>query len=212
MNSAITQEAAQVEPPRDVLALYDRLARVYDVSAALAESKARRCAFERADVTGHDDILEVAVGTGQMFAALAHANSKGTTCGIDVSPGMPTKARRRTCALDGARRTAARQRARVALPRPLLRSRHCRLPVRSPPRDRLRPGHRRDPQGLTRLGSRRRRHDFRRTPPRRRPPVGIPASPAAARRLSRRAARSVSRVGRLRGRTPRGWRIFVRAG
>jgi ubiquinone/menaquinone biosynthesis C-methylase UbiE len=100
MNSAITQEVAQVDPG-DVPALYDRLARVYDVWAALAESKARRCAFERADVTGHDDILEVAVGTGQMFAALAQANSKGTTRGIDVSPGMLTKAaRRRTCGLD----------------------------------------------------------------------------------------------------------------
>jgi ubiquinone/menaquinone biosynthesis C-methylase UbiE len=99
MNSAITQEVAQVDP-RDVPALYDRLARVYDVWAALAESKARRCAFERADVTGHDDILEVAVGTGQMFAALAQANSKGTTRGTDVSPAMLTKARRRTCGLD----------------------------------------------------------------------------------------------------------------
>ena len=99
MKSAITQEVAQVDP-RDVPALYDRLARVYDVWAALAESKARRCAFERADVTGHDDILEVAVGTGQMFAALAQANTKGTTRGIDVSPGMLTKARRRTGGLD----------------------------------------------------------------------------------------------------------------
>jgi ubiquinone/menaquinone biosynthesis C-methylase UbiE len=99
MNSAITQEVARVDP-RDVPALYDRLARVYDVWAALAESKARRCAFERADVTGHDDILEVAVGTGQMFAALAQSNPKGATRGIDVSPGMLTKARRRTCKID----------------------------------------------------------------------------------------------------------------
>jgi hypothetical protein len=41
MKSAVTHEVAQVEP-RDVPALYDRLARVYDVWAALAESKARR--------------------------------------------------------------------------------------------------------------------------------------------------------------------------
>jgi ubiquinone/menaquinone biosynthesis C-methylase UbiE len=86
-------------PPRRAGAV-DRLARVYDVWAAFAESKARRCAFERADVTGHDDILEVAVGTGQMFAALAQANTKGTTRGIDVSPGMLTKVRRRTGGLD----------------------------------------------------------------------------------------------------------------
>ncbi len=100
MNAAVTQEVARVDP-RDVPALYDRLARVYDAWATLAESKARRCALERADVTGHDDILEVAVGTGQMFAALAQANSKGTTRGLDVSSGMLTKARRRARGLAG---------------------------------------------------------------------------------------------------------------
>jgi ubiquinone/menaquinone biosynthesis C-methylase UbiE len=100
MNSAVTQEVAQVDP-RDVPALYDRLARVYDMWAALAESKARRRAFERAGVTDHDDILEVAVGTGQTFAALVRANPNGTTRGIDVSPGMLTKARRRIGGLDG---------------------------------------------------------------------------------------------------------------
>ena len=150
MNSAITQEVAQVDP-RDVPALYDRLARVYDVWAAIAESKARRCAFERADVTGHDEILEVAVGTGQMFAALAQANTKGTTRGIDVSPGMLTKARRRTGGLD--RRVELQLADARALP---FDDRSFDLVVVGylfdpPPRDRLRRGHRRDQPGLTRI-------------------------------------------------------------
>lgn len=100
MKSAVTREDARVDPG-DVPALYDRLARVYDVWAALTESRARRRALERAAPTDHEDVLEVAVGTGQLFAALARANRSGTTRGVDVSPGMLTKARRRTRGLDG---------------------------------------------------------------------------------------------------------------
>lgn len=80
MSGAITQEVARVDQ-RDIPGLYNRLARVYDVCAALAESKARRRALERAAVTDREDVLEVAVGTGQMLAALARANPSGTTRG-----------------------------------------------------------------------------------------------------------------------------------
>jgi ubiquinone/menaquinone biosynthesis C-methylase UbiE len=100
MNGATTQELARVDQ-RDMPRLYDRLARIYGVWAALAESKARRRALERAAVTDREDILEVAVGTGQMLAALARANPSGTTRGIDVSPGMLTKARHRIRGLNG---------------------------------------------------------------------------------------------------------------
>jgi ubiquinone/menaquinone biosynthesis C-methylase UbiE len=100
MSGTTTQELARVDQ-RDVPRLYDRLAHVYDVWAALAESKARRRALERAAVTDREDVLEVAVGTGQMFAALARANPNGTTRGIDVSPGMLTRARHRVRGLDG---------------------------------------------------------------------------------------------------------------
>jgi ubiquinone/menaquinone biosynthesis C-methylase UbiE len=100
MSGATTQETARVDQ-RDIPGLYDRLARVYDVWAALAESKARRRALVRAAVTDREDVLELAVGTGQMFAALARANPSGTTRGIDVSRGMLTRARHRIRRLNG---------------------------------------------------------------------------------------------------------------
>lgn len=77
----------------DVPGLYDRLARSYDLWGRLAESRARSRAIELAAVEDGQTILEVAVGTGLTFFELAKRNPNGTNLGIDLSPGMLSRAR-----------------------------------------------------------------------------------------------------------------------
>ncbi len=89
----------------EIAALYDRLARVYDVWARLTESKARDRALELADIRDGQDILEVAVGTGLAFYEIVKKNPKGKNIGIDLSRGMLEKAEKRLRTLPNARYT-----------------------------------------------------------------------------------------------------------
>ncbi len=75
--------------------VYDRVAPVYDLWALLTESRARGRALELADVQDGQDILEVAVGTGAAFYAMAEQNPGGSNIGVDLSPGMLSKAEKR---------------------------------------------------------------------------------------------------------------------
>lgn len=75
--------------------VYDHIAPVYDLWARLTESRARDRALELADIQDGQDILEVAVGTGVAFFAMAEKNPGGTNNGIDISPGMLNKAKKR---------------------------------------------------------------------------------------------------------------------
>jgi ubiquinone/menaquinone biosynthesis C-methylase UbiE len=94
------QQRARVDPD-EIPALYDRLSRIYDQWAALTESRARRLALQRAECADGMDILEIAVGTGQLFAQLVAANPHGRTRGIDISPRMLARAHTRVRELAG---------------------------------------------------------------------------------------------------------------
>jgi hypothetical protein len=56
-----------------VPSLYRRLAPIYDVWAVLTERKARKRCLDRAQVRDGEDVLEVAVGTGLVFATCSGA-------------------------------------------------------------------------------------------------------------------------------------------
>ncbi len=75
--------------------LYDGVAWFYDVWAGLTETRARKRALEIADVQDGQSVLEVAVGTGAVFAELVRRNPDGKNIGIDLSPKMLAKAKRR---------------------------------------------------------------------------------------------------------------------
>jgi len=79
----------------DIGSVYDRIAPVFNVWAWLTESRARSRALELAGVENGQDIIEVAVGTGAAFYAMAEQNPDGSNKGIDISPGMLYKAKRR---------------------------------------------------------------------------------------------------------------------
>jgi ubiquinone/menaquinone biosynthesis C-methylase UbiE len=91
MQQGATQDPARVDQ-KAIRAVYDRLAPVYDVWSALTESKSRRAALRLADIVDGDDVLEIAVGTGRTLEAIARMNLHGTIRGIDLSPGMLSKA------------------------------------------------------------------------------------------------------------------------
>ncbi|MDJ0784267.1 MAG: methyltransferase domain-containing protein [Desulfosarcinaceae bacterium] len=81
--------------PATITHLYDRIAPFYDLWAGLTETRARRRALQLADIHDGQHLLEVAVGTGLAFAELVRRNPNGVNLGIDLSPGMLARARRR---------------------------------------------------------------------------------------------------------------------
>ena len=91
-DSAETPGRAAQIPQDQVAGLYNRLAWIYDIWAALTESKARARALALADIGDGDQVLEVAVGTGLAFAEVVRRNPSGRNVGIDLSPGMLGKA------------------------------------------------------------------------------------------------------------------------
>jgi len=103
MGEGPTQQPARVAQ-RDIPRLYNRLARVYDIWAALTESTSRRRSLERASPVDGENMLEVAVGTGQTLAALARCNPTGTIHGTDISLGMVARAQRCLGGIPGQRR------------------------------------------------------------------------------------------------------------
>ncbi|MBI2897735.1 MAG: methyltransferase domain-containing protein [Deltaproteobacteria bacterium] len=92
MNEAILEKTlGRPEVP----GVYTRLASVYDLWAGLAEGRARRLALERAALQDGEAVLEVAVGTGLLFAQTLRANPRGRNVGVDLTPAMLARARRR---------------------------------------------------------------------------------------------------------------------
>ena len=75
--------------------LYARIAWFYDVWAGLTETKAVQRAFALAQVHDLLAILEVAVGTGRLFADIVAHNPHGRNEGVDLSPAMLAHARER---------------------------------------------------------------------------------------------------------------------
>jgi ubiquinone/menaquinone biosynthesis C-methylase UbiE len=87
---------------KDIVPLYNSLSGIYDVWGTLAESRARKRAIDLADIKDGQEILEVAVGTGLAFYEIVKRNPKGRNLGIDISPGMLEKARKRLAKLSQA--------------------------------------------------------------------------------------------------------------
>ena len=74
---------------------YTRIAPFHDGLAVLVEARARRMGLEWAAVHDGERVLEVAVGTGLSFRHLLRRNPNGWTEGIDLTPAMLKRARRR---------------------------------------------------------------------------------------------------------------------
>jgi len=90
---------------KDISAIYDKIAWVYDIWGKLTESRARNRAIELAKIKDGQNILEVAVGTGLAFYELVKRNPHGNNSGIDLSQGMLDKAKARLGKLSGANYT-----------------------------------------------------------------------------------------------------------
>ena len=75
--------------------VYDKIAPIYDIWGKLTESRARNRAIELAEIKNGQNVLEVAVGTGLAFYEIVKRNPNGTNLGIDLSPGMLGKAKKR---------------------------------------------------------------------------------------------------------------------
>jgi len=86
---------------KDIVPLYNSLSGIYDLWGTLAESRARKRAIELAGIKDGQKILEVAVGTGLAFYEIVKRNRKGQNLGIDISPGMLDKAKKRLSKLGG---------------------------------------------------------------------------------------------------------------
>jgi ubiquinone/menaquinone biosynthesis C-methylase UbiE len=97
-NTALDARVSQ----KHIGAVYDRIAPVYDLWGNIAESRARNRALELAEIRDGEDILEVAVGTGLGFYEIVKRNPNGTNTGIDLSPGMLEKAKKRLGQLSAA--------------------------------------------------------------------------------------------------------------
>jgi ubiquinone/menaquinone biosynthesis C-methylase UbiE len=84
----------------EIAALYDKLAGVYDLWAALTESRARNRALDLAEIRDGQAILEVAVGTGIAFLEMVRRNPHGLNVGVDLSRKMLRGAAQRMKKLD----------------------------------------------------------------------------------------------------------------
>jgi ubiquinone/menaquinone biosynthesis C-methylase UbiE len=74
--------------------LYDLVAGVYPLSSRLFHAEAHKVALSLAGIRDGMRILEVATGSGEMFRHLARRNTRGLTCGVDLSPNMAAKTQR----------------------------------------------------------------------------------------------------------------------
>ncbi len=79
---------------------YSKIAWFYDLWGLLTESKAAKKVIEIANIKDGQSILEVAVGTGQVFKEILKRNPGGKDNGIDISPSMLTRANKRISKLN----------------------------------------------------------------------------------------------------------------
>ena len=80
-------------PQHKISGLYDSMAWYYDVWAHFTEKKAQDKAIEISKIKDGLTILDVAVGTGNLFNRILKRNPSGFNIGIDISKGMLTKAK-----------------------------------------------------------------------------------------------------------------------
>ena len=82
-------------PKSAIRRTYSWIAPTHDILAALVEARARQLGLTWAAVQDGERVLEVAVGTGLSFRELLAANPSGWTDGIDLTPAMLVRARKR---------------------------------------------------------------------------------------------------------------------
>jgi ubiquinone/menaquinone biosynthesis C-methylase UbiE len=68
--------------------VYDHLARIYPISSYLFHAKAHALALDMAGIQDGMKVLEIAVGSGEMFSKIAARNPQGLNVGLDLSPQM----------------------------------------------------------------------------------------------------------------------------
>jgi ubiquinone/menaquinone biosynthesis C-methylase UbiE len=81
---------------------YKNVVWFYDFWSWLTESKAAKKVIEFAEIRDGDAILEVACGTGIVFEQIVKRNPSGRNIGIDLSPDMLNKARKRLAKIENA--------------------------------------------------------------------------------------------------------------
>ncbi len=74
---------------------YKRIVDIYNLWGLLTESKAVKCAVKFAEIKDYTTVLEVACGTGVVFERIVKLNPNGKNIGIDLSPDMLGKAKKR---------------------------------------------------------------------------------------------------------------------
>jgi len=81
--------------PRLTQRFYDRTAPFYPLSTQMFHTRAHRLALELGGSLEGQTVLEVAVGSGELFRELLERNRGGLTVGVDLSPGMVAVVKRR---------------------------------------------------------------------------------------------------------------------
>lgn len=74
---------------------YKKVVWFYDLWSWLTEKEAAKVAIEFANIKDGESILEVACGTGIVFKQILKRNPHGKNIGIDLSPDMLNKAKKR---------------------------------------------------------------------------------------------------------------------
>ena len=75
--------------------VYNQTAPVYSISALLFHTKAHRRCLDLAGSLEGKSVLEVPIGSGQLFSELVRRNRSGFTAGVDLSPRMVSVVQRR---------------------------------------------------------------------------------------------------------------------
>ena len=93
-SSATVEESGFQALPHRTRRIYDLISGVYPLSTLLFHRKAHIEALSLAGIRPEMKVLEVATGSGEMFRRIARTNSRGLTCGVDLSPNMAARTQR----------------------------------------------------------------------------------------------------------------------
>ncbi len=75
--------------------VYDAIATVYPLSTYFFHRKAHAYTLKNSGISNGDRVLEIAIGSGEMFRKLVEINRDGTTIGLDLAPNMAAYSQRR---------------------------------------------------------------------------------------------------------------------
>jgi ubiquinone/menaquinone biosynthesis C-methylase UbiE len=75
--------------------VYDAIAHVYPLSTFFFHRKAHAYTLKHSGIRNGDRVLEIAIGSGEMFRKLVEINQDGTTIGLDLAPNMASYSQRR---------------------------------------------------------------------------------------------------------------------